>query len=202
MKEYGYVRVSTKEQNEERQIIALLDFGIKKENMYLDKETGTNFNRKEYKKLMKLVKEGDLIVFKNIDRLGRNYLEILEQWRIITKVKRVDILVLDMPLLDTRNQERDLTGTFIADLVLQIISYVSEIEVNNNKQRQAEGIKIAKEKGVKFGRQPKPIPEQFEEVYLQWKDKNISARKAGKLLNVMHSTFLKWVKNEKKRSNG
>ena len=194
MEQYGYVRVSTKDQNEERQIVALRESGIKDECIYLDKESGKDFNRKQYKKLLRKVKEGDLIVVKSIDRLGRNYKEILEQWRKITKERNVNIFVLDMPLLDTRETEKDLTGTFIADLVLQILSYVSEVERSNIKQRQAEGIALAKLKGVKFGREPMIIPSDFESVYELWIRKEISAREAGRRLNVNHSTFLKWTR--------
>lgn len=165
MKQYGYVRVSTKDQNEERQIVALSEFGIECCNMYIDKESGKDFKRKQYKKLLRKAKEGDLIVVKSIDRFGRNYKEIIEQWRLITKEKGINIFVLDMPLLDTRETEKDLTGAFIADLVLQILSYVSEVERSNIKQRQAEGIAIAKLKGVKFGREPMIIPSDFESVY-------------------------------------
>lgn len=197
MEQYGYVRVSTKDQNEERQIVALREFGIRDDCIYLDKESGKDFNRKQYKKLLRKVKEGDLIVVKSIDRLGRNYKEILEQWRKITKEKNVNIFVLDMPLLDTRETEKDLTGTFIADLVLQILSYVSEVERNNIKQRQAEGIALAKARGVKFGRETKDIPDDFQYIYELWNNKSISAREAGRRLEVNHSTFLKWAREIK-----
>lgn len=194
MKQYGYVRVSTKDQNEERQIVALSEFGIECRNMYIDKESGRNFERKQYKKLLRRVKEGDLIVVKSIDRFGRNYKEILEQWRMITKEKGINILVLDMPLLDTRETEKDLTGTFISDLVLQILSYVSEVERKNIKQRQKEGIALAQARGVKFGRSPKEIPMEFNSIYELWMRKEISAREAGRRLKVNHSTFLKWAR--------
>lgn len=200
MEQYGYVRVSTKDQNEERQIVALKEFGIKNDYIYLDKESGKDFNRRQYKKLLCNAKEGDLIVVKSIDRLGRNYKEILDQWRKITKEKGVNIFVLDMPLLDTRETEKDLTGTFIADLVLQILSYVSEVERNNIKQRQAEGIAVAKAKGVKFGREPKAIPINFEREYELWNRNEISAREAGRRLCVNHSTFLKWAREVKNDS--
>lgn len=196
MKQYGYVRVSTKDQNEERQIAALNEFGIQCENMYVDKESGKDFKRKQYKKLLRKTKEGDLIVVKSIDRFGRNYKEILEQWRLITKEKGINILVLDMPLLDTRETEKDLTGTFIADLVLQILSYVSEVERKNIKKRQKEGIALAQARGVKFGRSPKEIPMEFYDIYELWKRKEVSAREAGRRLKVNHSTFLKWARNE------
>ena len=198
MKQYGYVRVSTKDQNEERQIVALSEFGIECCNMYIDKESGKDFKRKQYKKLLRKAKEGDLIVVKSIDRFGRNYKEIIEQWRLITKEKGINIFVLDMPLLDTRETEKDLTGAFIADLVFQILSYVSEVERSNIKQRQAEGIAIAKLKGVKFGREPMIIPSDFESVYELWIRKEISARESGRRLKVNHSTFLKWTREVEK----
>ena len=194
MKQYGYVRVSTKDQNEERQIVALSEYGIECEYMYVDKESGKDFERKQYKKLLRKAKEGDLVVVKSIDRFGRNYKEILEQWRLITKEKGINILVLDMPLLDTRETEKDLTGTFIADLVLQILSYVSEVERKNIKQRQKEGIALAQARGVKFGREPKKKPMEFYDIYDLWKRKEISAREAGRRLKVNHSTFLKWAR--------
>ena len=201
MKQYGYVRVSTKDQNEERQIVALSEFGIECCNMYIDKESGKDFKRKQYKKLLRKAKEGDLIVVKSIDRFGRNYKEIIEQWRLITKEKGINIFVLDMPLLDTRETEKDLTGAFIADLVFQILSYVSEVERSNIKQRQAEGIAIAKLKGVKFGREPMIIPSDFESVYELWIRKEISARESGRRLKVNHSTFLKWTREVEKMIN-
>lgn len=152
---YGYARVSSKEQNEQRQMIALTAFGIAKKNIYMDKQSGKDFDRPRYKRLVKKLHPGDLLVIQSIDRLGRNYGEILEQWRVITKEKRVDIVVLDMPLLDTRARGQDLTGTFIADLVLQILSYVAQTEREMIRKRQAEGIAAAKARGVKFGRRPK-----------------------------------------------
>lgn len=194
MKRYGYIRVSSKEQNEERQLVALNDFEIAMDKIYIDKQSGKKFNRKAYIKLLKKVKKGDLIVVKSIDRFGRNYIEIVEQWRFLTKEKQIDIVVLDMPLLDTRTTDRDLTGTFIADLVLQILSYVSEVERDNIKQRQAEGIAIAKAKGIRFGRKEKPIPIEFNSIHKLWLNKDISAREAGRRLGVTHATFLKWSK--------
>lgn len=149
---YGYVRVSTKEQNEDRQIIALREFPVDEKSIYTDKLSGKDFNRPCYRKLLRRLRKGDVLVIKSIDRLGRNYEEILEQWRIITKVKKADIVVLDMPLLDTRAKGRDLTGTFIADLVLQILSYVAETERENIRQRQREGIAAARMRGIRFGR--------------------------------------------------
>lgn len=161
---YGYARVSSKEQNEQRQMIALTAFGIAKKNIYMDKQSGKDFDRPRYKRLVKKLHPGDLLVIQSIDRLGRNYGEILEQWRVITKEKRVDIVVLDMPLLDTRARGQDLTGTFIADLVLQILSYVAQTEREMIRKRQAEGIAAAKARGVKFGRRPLPLPESYEDV--------------------------------------
>ena len=196
--EYGYVRVSTREQNEERQVIAMHEFGIEDKFIYTDKQSGKNFERPQYKKLLKKLKPDDTLVIKSIDRLGRNYEEILEQWRIITKEKRAAIVVLDMPLLDTR-QSRDLTGTLIADIVLQLLSYVAQTEREFIRQRQAEGIAAAKARGVKFGREKKAIPEAFEDVYAVWDKGMISAREAGRRLNVTHQTFLQWAT---KRKNG
>ena len=161
---YGYVRVSTKEQNEARQVLALREYRVSEKNIYVDKVSGKDFNRPQYRKLMRDIKPGDVLVIKSIDRLGRNYEEILLQWRRITKEKAVDIVVLDMPLLDTRRSGNDLTGTFIADLVLQILSYVAQTERENIRQRQREGIVAAKLRGVKFRRPEKPVPEKFWEL--------------------------------------
>lgn len=172
--EYGYVRVSTKEQNEQRQMIALREFGIDAKRIYMDKQSGKDFERVNYKKLLRKVKSGDTLVVKSIDRLGRNYDEILEQWRIFTKEKQVAIVVLDMPLLDTR-QNRDLTGTLIADIVLQLLSYVAQTEREFIRQRQAEGIAVAKAQGVQFGRRPMVRPASFAFLKEQWKQNQISA---------------------------
>lgn len=192
-KTYGYIRVSSKEQNEDRQRIALLDFGVPQKNIYMDKQSGKDFERPQYRKLVKRLKQGDTLVVKSIDRLGRNYAEIIEQWRVITKDKKINIVVLDISLLDTR-QCHDLLGTFIADLTLQILSYVAQAEREFNHQRQAEGIAAAKARGVKFGGTPKKRPLEFNDVLKKWKDGKISARKAAKLLSVTHPTFLKWAK--------
>ena len=189
---YGYVRVSTREQNEARQIIAMQAFGIDDKHIFMDKQSGKDFNRPQYQKLIRKLKKGDTLVIKSIDRLGRNYDEIIEQWRIITKEKQAAIVVLDMPLLDTR-QGRDLTGTLIADIVLQLLSYVAQTEREFIKQRQAEGIAAAKAKGVKFGIRPKEKPPEFETYYEQWQRGEISARTAAKALDVTHPTFLKWA---------
>ena len=190
---YGYIRVSTREQNEDRQLIAMLNFGIAKKDIYTDKQSGKNFERPQYKKLMKNLRQGDTIVIKSIDRLGRNYLEIIEQWRIITKDKKADIVVLDMSLLDTR-QSHDLMGTLIADLTLQILSYVAQTEREFNRQRQAEGIAAAKARGIKFGSTPKKRPSKFLTIRKKWYEGKISARKAAQCLGITHPTFLKWVK--------
>lgn len=193
--EYGYARVSTKEQNEQRQMIALREFGIDAKRIYMDKQSGKDFERANYKKLLRKVKSGDTLVVKSIDRLGRNYDEILEQWRIITKEKQVAIVVLDMPLLDTR-QNRDLTGTLIADIVLQLLSYVAQTEREFIRQRQAEGIAAAKAQGVQFGRKPMARPASFILLKDQWKQDQISARAAAKQLGITHSTFLRWAKED------
>ena len=191
--EYGYIRVSTREQNEQRQLIAMREFGISPNKIYMDKQSGKDFERKNYKKMVWKLKKDDTLVVKSIDRLGRNYEEILEQWRIITKEKQAAIVVLDMPLLDTR-QNRDLTGTLIADIVLQLLSYVAQTEREFIRQRQAEGIAAAKRNGVKFGRKPMERPNGLESLKEQWLHGELSARAAAKQLGVTHSTFLRWVK--------
>ena len=190
---YGYVRVSTKDQNEIRQMNAMHEFGIEDRCIYLDKQSGKDFNRPNYQKVVRRLKKGDTLVIKSIDRLGRNYDEIIEQWRIITKEKDAAVVVLDMPLLDTR-QGRDLTGTLIADIVLQLLSYVAQTEREFIKRRQAEGIAAAKAKGVRFGIKPMEKPLGFEAYFAQWQRGEISARSAAKALNVTHPTFLKWTK--------
>ena len=189
---YGYVRVSTKEQNEDRQLIAMREFGVPEKNILIEKQSGKDFDRPKYQRVVRKLKPGDTLVIKSIDRLGRNYDEILEQWRIITKKKEAAIVVLDMPLLDTR-QGRDLTGTLIADIVLQLLSYVAETEREFIRQRQAEGIAAAKARGVQFGRSPMEVPEKFNAVLAQWQDGEISARKAAQALSVSHHTFSKWA---------
>jgi DNA invertase Pin-like site-specific DNA recombinase len=185
---YGYVRVSTKEQNEDRQLIALKDVGVLEKNIYVDKQSGKDFKRPQYKKMVKKIKPGDLLYIKSIDRLGRNYDEIQNQWRIITRDKECDICVLDMPLLDTR-QGKDLMGTFISDLVLQLLSFIAENERNNIRQRQAEGIAAAKARGVKFGRPPMPLPDNFHEVHKAWRDKKISLKQAAQSVGMAEGTF-------------
>ena len=191
--EFGYIRVSTREQNEQRQLIAMQEFGIPQNRIYMDKQSGKDFERRNYKKMVRKLKKDDTLVVKSIDRLGRNYEEILEQWRIITKEKQAAIVVLDMPLLDTR-QNRDLTGTLIADIVLQLLSYVAQTEREFIRQRQAEGIAAAKRNGVQFGRKPMDRPAAFYELQKQWQDQKISARAAAKQLGITHSTFLRWAK--------
>ena len=189
---YGYVRVSTREQNEERQLLALREFGILPDKTFMDKQSGKDFNRPQYRQLLKKLKPDDVVVVMSIDRLGRNYGEILEQWRVITKEKGADIVVLDMPLLDTR-KNRDLTGTLIADIVLQLLSYVAETERDFIRKRQAEGIAAAKARGVKFGARPMVKPAEFENVKAAWQSAEISARIAAKQLGVCHKTFLRWM---------
>lgn len=185
---YGYVRVSSKDQNEDRQMAAMHELGITDKQIYMDKQSGKDFNRPQYKRLLKKLRDGDLLYVKSIDRLGRNYEEIQDQWRYITKTKNVDIVVIDMPLLDTR-RGKDLMGTFVSDLVLQILSFVSENERNNIRQRQAEGIAAAKAKGKKFGRPSAPLPENFREVYQKWKDKAITLKEAAERCSMPVSTF-------------
>ena len=192
---YGYVRVSTKEQHTDRQVDALREYGV--DRLFIDRQSGKNFSRSNYQLLLELAKEGDLIIVKSIDRLGRNYEEILEQWRLITKSKRVDIVILDIPLLDTRTKERDITGTLVADLVLQILAYVAQTEREFNRQRQAEGIAAAKARGVRFGRRPKERGSGYESIYRKWKEGEISGREAARRLEVSHGTFQRWVREQK-----
>ena len=190
---YGYVRVSSTDQNEERQMIALRETEVPAKNIFMDKQSGKDFDRPNYKKLVKKLKAGDLLYILSIDRLGRNYEEILLQWRIITKEKQVDVVVLDMPLLDTRKSGNDLTGTFVADLVLQILSYVAQTERENIHQRQMEGIAAAKLRGVKFGRPRKDVPERFWQLKKDWENKKITSREAARQLSIAQDTFLRWV---------
>ncbi len=186
--EYGYIRVSTKEQNEQRQLIAIQAFGISVDRIYVDKQSGKDFNRKNYKKLVQKLRNGDTLVVKSIDRLGRNYNDILEQWQIIIKEKQAAIVVLDMPLLDTR-QSRDLTGTLIANIVLQLLSYVAQTERDFIRQRQAEGILAAKQNGIRFGRPPIQVPDGFNEICTKCKLGLISTRQAARILGMAHTTF-------------
>lgn len=191
---YGYIRVSTREQNEARQKIAMLDFPVLEENIFMDKQSGKDFNRTAYRKLVRKMKKGDVLVIQSIDRLGRNYEEILEQWRILTRERGIDIVVIDMPLLDTRDKGRDLTGTFVADLVLQILSYVAQNERENIRKRQAEGIAAAKQRGVHFGNPGKPLPESFEEVVGRWRRKEIDLTEALLELDIGRTYFFKYIK--------
>lgn len=194
-KTYGYIRVSSKDQCIDRQIIALAEseFELDKKMIYIDKISGKNFERPQYKKLMKKLKPGDILVILSIDRLGRNYEEILEQWRIITKEKRVDIVVLDMPLLDTRQRADNLTGAFISDLVLQILSYVAQVERENTRRRQREGIDAAMRRGVKFGRPKRQKPEEFDHVYELYMLGEFTIKGAAKELHVAPDTFMAWA---------
>ena len=188
MKTYGYIRVSTREQNEDRQLIALKEIGVLDRNIFLDKQSGKDFNRDSYQRLVRKLKKDDLLYIKSIDRLGRNYEEILEQWRILTKEKGVDICVIDMPILDTR-RGKDLMGTFLSDIVLQVLSFVAENERTTIRQRQAEGIAAARARGVKFGRPPMPLPENFFENYQKWKRGEITGTLAAKNCGISLSTF-------------
>ncbi|MDE6221494.1 MAG: recombinase family protein [Lachnospiraceae bacterium] len=187
-KVYGYVRCSSKEQNTDRQIIALKDVGVPEEQIYVDKQSGKNFDRPQYKRLLRKLDNNSVLFVKSIDRLGRNYTELNEQWRIITKEKGADIVVVDMPLLDTR-KEKSLLGTFISDIVLALLSYVAENERINIRQRQAEGIAAAKARGVKFGRPSIPLPENFYDVYRQWREKRLTLKQAAKACSLPESTF-------------
>lgn len=196
---YGYMRVSSKEQNEDRQRIALSEVGVSESNIYIDKQSGKDFERTQYKSLLSRLKESDILYIKSIDRLGRNYEELNEQWRIITKEKKADIVVIDMPILDTR-REKNLLGTFISDIVLALLSYVAENERTNIKQRQAEGIAAAKAKGKRFGRPPIPLPENFEQIRRDWRNGVISMNDAAAMCGVCPKTFYcKAVKEEKKK---
>ncbi len=191
---YGYTRVSSTDQNERRQIIELANLGIKKENIFTDKQSGKDFERPQYMKLIKQLQTGDLLYIISIDRLGRNYAEIQKQWQLLTKKMGVDICVTDMPLLDTR-RGKDLMGTFIADLVLQILSFVAQSERENIKKRQAQGIAAAKSNGVKFGRPKKKIPKSFNKIMAEWSSGNISVERAIKLCGVSKSTFYRLRKD-------
>ena len=192
--EYGYMRVSSREQNEDRQLIALTQFGIEEKNIFLDKQSGKDFQHPSYKKLLRKLRQDDVFVIKSIDRLGRNYEEIIDQWRVITKDKRASIVVLDMPLLDTRQKERDLTGVFIADLVLQILSYVAQTERENIRKRQAEGIAVAKAKGKHLGRPPMAKPKNFNAIRKMCDNGEISITTASDMLGISRVTYNKWIK--------
>lgn len=192
-KEYGYVRVSTKHQNVDRQITAMKMMGLDFKKLFIDKMSGTDFKRPQYKSMIRKLKKDDVVFIKSIDRLGRNYDEIIEQWNFLVKRKEVDIVVIDFPLLDTRSNEQGITGKFLSDIILQILSYVAQIEKENTYQRQMEGIIEAKKKGIKFGRPAKVIPENFDEVHSLFKRKIISQREAARRLGIHHATYKKWV---------
>lgn len=187
---YGYMRVSTREQKEDRQKMALLDVGVPEKQIYMDKLSGKDFERPQYKKLLRKLDSDSVLYVKAIDRLGRNYMDLNEQWRIITKEKGADIVVIDMPLLDTR-REKSLMGTFISDIVLALLSYVAESERLNIKQRQEEGIRAAKQRGVQFGRPVKPLPENFREAYQKWSSGELIGKQAAALCSMPLSTFYK-----------
>ena len=193
---YGYARVSTREQNEDRQMIALQEIQIPEKNIYVDRQSGKDFNRPMYQQLIKKLQKEDLLYIKSIDRLGRNYEEILEQWRILTKEKQIDIVVLDMPLLDTR-RGRDLMGTFLSDIVLQVLSFVAENERHSIRERQREGIKAAKLRGVQFGRPQKQVPENFDQIYREWMSKKISGAEAAKMCNLTTATFYRRARKKR-----
>ena len=185
---YGYMRVSSRDQNEDRQRAALYEVGVPEAHVFLDKQSGKDFDRCQYKKMVRKLKKDDLLYVKSIDRLGRNYAEILEEWRVLTKERGVDIVVLDMPLLDTR-RGKDLMGTFLSDIVLQVLSFVAENERMNIRQRQAEGIAAARARGVRFGRPPRPLPENFEPVCRDWRDKKITLKQAAEACGMPAGTF-------------
>ena len=188
MEIYGYIRVSTKEQNEDRQLTAMQGLDIPEQNIFMDKQSGKDFERPQYKRLVKRLKPDDLLYIKSIDRLGRDYEEIQNQWRILTKEKRIDIVVLDMPLLDTR-RGKDLVGTFLSDVVLQVLSFVAENEHTNIRQRQAEGIAAAKARGVKFGRPSIPLPENFYQIHQNWREKKMTLQQAASACAMPVGTF-------------
>ena len=194
---YGYVRVSTKEQNIDRQMSALSIENIPKQHIFIDRASGKDFDRVEYKKLLAILQEGDDLIIKSIDRLGRNYEDILEQWQFITKVKKVHIMVLDFPLLNTRNNTDTITGKLISDLVLQVLSYVSQMEREQIKQRQMEGIREAKKRGKRFGRPQIKIPNEFLEIAERYNQNMLTIREGAKILGVSKSTFHNWLKNQK-----
>ena len=198
---YGYIRVSSADQNEDRQMIALTEAGVPEKNIYMDKLSGKNFDRPQYVKLVKKLKAGDLLYILSIDRLGRNYEEIQNQWRILTKEKGVDICVLDMPLLDTR-QGKDLMGTFIADIVLQILSFVAQSKRENIRKRQEQGIAAAKARGVRFGRPEIPIPDNFGKIVSDWEKKRVSLNETLKLCNMSEATFYRKLREYRLMKSG
>jgi DNA invertase Pin-like site-specific DNA recombinase len=194
IRKFGYARVSSRDQNLARQIAALKEVGIEKKNIFTDRQSGKNFDRPGYKKLLRTLKKQDELYIKSIDRLGRNYDEILEQWRFLTKVKEVKMIVIDFPLLDTRRSTGGVTGEFISDLVLQILSYVAQVERENTRQRQMEGIREARKRGVRFGRPRIPIPDEFELVADEVRQRKISLREGAGRLGVSHTTLRNWMK--------
>ena len=195
---FGYMRISSSDQNELRQLIAFKEFGISERDIYIDKQSGKDFNRKEYKLMLNNIRENDLVVFMSLDRMGRNYSEIQEQWRYITKELKADIKILDMELLDTRGDNNSLDRKFICDLTLQILAYVAEKERVNIKTRQAQGIAAAKANNVKFGRPKTEKPDNWDEVISRWKDKKITAKQAMQELGLKRATFYSMIKNEEK----
>lgn len=198
---YGYVRVSGSDQNEDRQIISMQEVDVTNRNIFIDKQSGKDFNRPNYKKLLKKLKQGDILYIKSIDRLGRNYEEIQTQWRVITKEIGADVVVIDMPLLDTR-RDKNLLGTFISDIVLQLLSFVAENERVNIRQRQAEGIKAAKKRGVRFGRPPKDAPHNFDDVVCKWVRKEITVQEIMKMYNISESTFYRRLREYRAKITG
>lgn len=200
MKTYGYIRVSSTDQNEDRQRVAMNTKEVPPKNIYMDKQSGKDFERPQYKKLVRKLRQGDLLYVLSIDRLGRNYKDVQEQWRILTKDKGVDICVIDMPLLDTRTA-KDLMGTFIADLVLQILSFVAENERANIKKRQAQGIAAAKARGVRFGRPEKPVPDNFAEIVRQWERHEIPTKEALRLCDLSRATFYRKIRENQDLQN-
>lgn len=190
---YGYIRVSSKDQNEDRQYIAMKSVEVPEKNIYIDKQSGKDFNRPMYKRMVRRLRKNDLLYIKSIDRLGRNYQEVVEQWQFLTRVKEVDIVVIEMPLLDTR-RGKDLVGTFLSDIVLQVLSFVAENERSNIKSRQREGIDAAMARGVRFGRPPKDLPGDFLQIYRDWKDKKIDSNEAARRCGISRSTFYAKVK--------
>lgn len=193
---YGYARVSTKEQNEDRQLLAFTHMKLPRENIYVDKQSGKDFERPMYKRLVKKMKEDDVLYIKSIDRLGRNYEEILEQWRMLTKEKKIDIVVMDMPLLDTR-RGKDLMGTFLSDVVLQVLSFVAENERKNIRERQKEGIEAARLRGVQFGRPEKPLPDNFDQTCKKWLSGELSGRRAAEICGMPATSFYRKVERWK-----
>lgn len=198
MELFGYVRVSSQDQNEHRQMIAMLEAGVPREHIFVEKQSGKDFDRPQYRRLVRQMKRNDVLYIKSIDRLGRNYDDVLEQWRILTKKNGIDIVVLEMPLLDTR-RGKDLMGTFLSDIVLQVLSFVAENERRNIRQRQAEGIAAAKSRGVRFGRPERPVPENFDQIHRQWREKKIPLRQAAAECGLPEGTFYGIARRRERR---